>query len=171
MKLNGWQRLWVVCAGLGGLVIGGITWGALPRTPSDGDMIAPAERAVGQIYQIETDSGVDPEVLIDWWGYGDPTDDDAAKTLDGRSPSGRRLKPGSKTRRTVVGSHLILPSSVTDAKADEILARYNSQVVANLATTRRTHMLLGLVVWLTLAGALYGTGWVVGWVRRGFTRE
>jgi hypothetical protein len=170
IMLNGWQRLWVVLVGISGLLVGLFMWTVLPTSLSDSSSFSEAERSRGTVYLVEIEGNPNTTEQIDWWGYGSLTEDEIEKVLANKSESGRRLPIGAKVLRSAVGNHLIMPSTTSDADAKAVVARYDAQVKQELSIRRRNGILTGIAIWLGFAAALYSSGWLVGWVRRGFSR-
>lgn len=180
MKLNGWQRLWVVTAVLYGLLVAIITWTEWPP---------PTTVRKYQIeYEIEQGgSPVRSEIL--WGGSGPPSTlvsealiareegpsttsrtqkDDWFAQFAPAGPYLSRDRNGAVPYTAVEFEHetIYFPAETFDFVVERELRRYGG----GLWTERRSLLLTALGFWAGPLVALYGLGAAAGWVVRGFRR-
>jgi hypothetical protein len=72
------------------------------------------------------------------------------------------------TVRMPNGHQLALKVGVEAKRSTAVLAEYATELQRQLILKRRTFLLWLGGIWLAASMALYGIGWAIGWIRRGF---
>jgi hypothetical protein len=178
MRLNGWQRLWIMLSliylvPVVGLAI--VLWPKPEATRHRDEFIArlPAELR----NQIED-------------AYASTYEWEQALRASGGStsqPIERPPKPGGKSREVLPPGFVLSSAPVQfdngavlqvrvaergDSEPDaRVAVAYGSTVEAATRAARREQVLVAVLVWLVPSFAGYGLGWAVAWVRRGFSRD
>ncbi len=148
MRLNGWQRLWVVASVL-----------------SLGVMVVFVVSVQGSTNRVE-----DPEILRQLM-----SDEVIIAEVEGVGPVkfpdnltkaeiGRYVKEGISTSPPTV-------AAIVDRLLKERVAKSAAEAKSQNEAVRsdnRKSWIVGLGVWLAFVLLLYLFGWAVGWVRRGF---
>jgi hypothetical protein len=188
MRLNGWQRLWVVLTVLWTLVVGLLMWDGWPSRPV-------------QFISIFPSGAVDPSTAtMPTIEYHDALAELARRTPPGSRPpltivTSEPLQPAvgddvttlMQSRVNAKGSVVAIPtvgtvrfpSSMSQDQVEtaskklydehqKLVQETNRNMLEDFHTRRVTAMKSAAAFWLFPPAFLYGFGWSVGWIRRGF---
>jgi hypothetical protein len=173
VRLNGWQRLWVVLSALYLLLVAGVTillWPTAVTTSHRDEFIArmPAELRANVVGGYSNK-----------WAMEEARKARAGRTSEPRGTTKERnappLKPPSvfKLVEAVTfpnGAVLeILAAKEDDIDADVRVGPAYWAIVESTASAERWRMAWQMaLLWLVPCATLYALGWSVAWVRRGF---
>jgi hypothetical protein len=139
MKLNGWQRLWVFVCVLYLLVVVVVSAFVFPSWETVGNF----DSMVARLHPEERALVVAP---------GDSGTD---------STGGTRIEfPG--------GHILVIRDGLTEAQQNAVAGAIAQVVESELAKERKSFLMHAILAALIPCALLYGLGWAVAWVRRGF---
>ena len=148
MRLNGWQRLWVVAAVLSLVATVAIVASSLREADQIEDIAFHAQRLANEITVVE----------IAGTGVVNFPNDLTKEEIAGHVKRGMSSSPP-----TVVA---IAEELVTlRAKRAAALASAKNRLVRS---ENRSVWVIGIGGWVAFVVTLYLFGWAVGWVRRGF---
>ena len=160
MKLNGWQRLWVVFTVAWTLAVCLVGYANWPRPT---DYLRALEAGEETRERLASQSAAKPTVSNEAPGSSRPPDLDA---------EGNPLPPRTVTRTV---NELIAAGAIprgeeesTEAALARLVERLDSERQA-LRDDRVEHAGVTLMAWAIPPALLYALGLAVGWVRRGFT--
>ena len=152
--MNGWQRLWLLVAGIyfvAVVVFAAISFPkpeSIHHTQELYDQLAPGvkQKIIGNMNS--------ENFRVEKRGYLEEA-----------------LKRGLITEVEMPNKHVMVFSSALPKQEMEVAAKQYWAVVEKLAIKQRLqHIGLAFLFWLLPALALYGFGWSVGWVYRGFKK-
>ena len=161
MRLNGWQRLWVVVSGCWLAVVAVVAWAAWP---------VPSQVSVPEVFER-----VDPELRSRFDISGSAAA--FARRLGGRvvplepakpitDEQGNPLPPGPIVD---ISDHVLqFVPGLTGPEMTTAAAAYDDALQQVTAQKRRRAFGVALAVWLAPVMVVYVLGAAVAWVRRGF---
>lgn len=142
-KLNGWQRLWILCSALGLAASGAI---ALYTQPSIQDVKHNARfyEALSPQHQsmlVFSESAASPE---------------GRETIEfrGEMPNGH---------------FLVFRRGVTEDQSLSVAREYDLQLTNELSQRQFKHFGMAFGIWVGASIIVYVLGWAIGWVIRGFS--
>jgi hypothetical protein len=175
LRFNGWQRLWIVFCGLYLIAAGIVTASILPAGFQQErkrvlDSIHLVSRHTAGIRLLE-EAGFSKPEIDDYLGKGGNFDEGLAKgqTIEQESAETVRTKyyADLKDEEILARLHAKYQKKVDFAPVE---ARYKESM-AQLRTDRIRLMLYAFFVWLGTSLGLYGFGFSVGWIIRGFRQK
>lgn len=154
MRLNGWQRIWVVIAGIFLLLIASIALYELPNEHEIYESYAKdtldllKARYKNPYMRSENVKDVNFDFLERSyhslkWSYPDHTHKQIAEALQKKF------------------------SAIDDMNFSEINARYEKKI-AELPKKRINYLIRGAGIWLLVIGSIYLVGWLIAWIIAGF---
>lgn len=156
LRLNGWQRLWILVSVLYLLLVGSLAYAFWPTLESTRHRAEFIERMPADVRKQ-----INGAYASQW--EADQEAKDVSRTL----PPGFVLK-GREGRLQVLPNGAVFRVVGSEFEQFRVLAAYvdvvDAEVKAQRWATARTVALAGLVPCL----ALYALGWAIGWVYRGF---
>ena len=149
MKLNGWQRLWIVACVIYFVVL--VLYVAnifsqsseIPHRASFYEALPPESRA--SLVRVEMEENPKIRELLQVVCEADP-----------------------KTTRANNGEQLCFKGDVTDAKRSATIQQYNQVIQREALSVLLKTGGAALFGWVILCAVTYVFGWAVGWARRGF---
>jgi hypothetical protein len=152
--MNGWQRLWVLVAGI--YLVAVIVFAAMsfPKPESVHHTQALYDQLAPEVRQKIIGNKNSENFRVEKRAYLEEA-----------------LKRGLITEVEMPNKHImVFPSEVPKQEMEAAAKQYWS-VVEKAATKQRVrHIGLAFLWWVLPALALYGFGWSVGWVYRGFRK-
>ena len=174
MRLNGWQRLWVVLAALYGIVVITIAWSEWPQ-----------ESRIRR-FEVTTDEPEPNNKFQILWGGADvPSKEVAASIRQSSRVSSVTSRPTSATAGPSLSTDpnaraslpymeveyesesIYFPAGTLDFTVERELRRYDQGVWPE----RRSHLLTAGTVWAAPMIFLYVFGSAVSWIVRGFRTD
>lgn len=156
VRLNGWQRIWTVVAIGYGLIV---AVGVASMWPSKEDIYSEWFDDVVRAYGERLSGSTPSEIRA---SYPDMTDQQIVEAAVAKARS-RNLEAMPAVGETITFTLLDL----VDAELDSSGKRFEARLAA-LPRERRRAVWFGFLVWSVPMVAVYGFGWSVGWIRRGF---
>lgn len=145
MRLNGWQRLWLVTSGLILVVSLGA---ALREMPTKQDKTAFWQRAV----ELEAPAP--------------PLNSEIYATCMKRLGA----TVGDITKGQRCAEEATVPRSPAGQERYEQIQRNLDESLAALPEVQRNYVLGALLLWAVLSAGLYAVGWLIAWIARGFRK-
>jgi hypothetical protein len=162
MKLNGWQRLWVVTSIIIFVIAVFYTIVLLPgKSEIMSRWAYETIETVRNTKEFKEDSSASPEDA--WFRF----------ELGAALPGHRDALRGYSDKDLIDKIHqkYVDKNPLTKIKFDEIDRRYRNEL-DSLPITRAKHALIVFAIYLCLISVIYGLGWSIGWIYRGFrTKE
>lgn len=146
MKLNGWQRIWIVC---GVIIFAIVCFFTVLTFPKKSDItsrwvyetISVVKKPHEYSYEIRE-------------AYKDYDDIQLIEKIH---------------KKKYESEHDGFYYTIYKARFEEIDSRYNAEL-KGLPVSQIKHILTALAVYLCIMLAIYGLGWSIGWIYRGFKR-
>jgi hypothetical protein len=180
VRLNGWQRLWVILSFVYLLLVVGVTilfWPTpegmwhrdefLAMMPAD--LRVGVEAAYTSGWKWEETTGKRNVVV---WDYA-PTEASKQKSVSPPPAAGYRPLPDSVSEPVRFPNRAVLEIRPKDGDTQydaRVAAAYWAVVESANRTERWTRLWEMALVWLVPCLALYACGWGIAWVRRGFAK-
>ena len=176
MRMNGWQRLWVVLILLWGVVVGTVVYLTVPRPMTYLSLDADAPEREEILARLKQQSLPNAHSSTTF----------QANYVDEPLPpiGGRILKrygvtdPITGRHFEIQSDHIPTENELLSAEISELeknvqqdrtnTEKQNREEAAGRHDARVALMRNALLVWLIPAGCLYALGWSIGWIRRGF---
>lgn len=151
-KLNGWKRLWVAFCGV-----------ALLVSAVNLALEFPQSREIA--HRNEFFESLAPEYQAHF------SDSDAELTPEVRELIQMYCNVNKNTVSGDNGKKICLKASVDEATKIAIVQQYN-EILHKEANSKGLKMTVAaLFWWLILCIAIYGAGWTIAWIRRGFQAD
>jgi len=141
MRLNGWQRVWIVCGIIIFVIVTIVTIAVLPKRSE-----ITSRWAYETINSVKKPNEYAYEIRDVYKDYDD--DQLIAKIHEKYAKSG---------------------DIFDKVKFEEIDKRYKTEL-DGLFTEQIKHILIAFAVYFCIMLAIYGFGWSIGWIYRGFKR-
>ncbi len=192
MRLNGWQRLWIVLVAGWAVPVLIVSYELWPRPPAKADIYTRMKQDDGHrlldFYDViatsigGTNEDIDPKIAKltrddkqfmtaspeEQKGYLAYVDPSFPKTPLEQNAYLAHVTGKGGTVVEISGDTLQFVPGLSQQDQDKTLTAYRRARFHILAVKRSELMGEALAVWLVPAAALYALGWAVGWVRRGF---
>jgi hypothetical protein len=145
--LNGWRRLWLIAAGAWLLVV--------------------------SVHLINTFPSVE-QYRTTWRRFAEA---EAPSMQAKQSPELWACEERARKLAEPYGPLLECHAAATNPTAEDreryarTIAKGDAQIAGELAGNQARHIAGGFAAWLVPVLLLYGAGWLVGWVRRGFAEQ
>ena len=157
MRLNGWQRLWVVLAALWGIGVIAFAWKEWPQE----SRIRP--------FEVTTDEPEPDNKFEILWGGADVPSREVAASIrqHSRTSSDPNTRVGLPYIETEYESQIVyFPAGTLDSTVERELRRYDEGV----SLERRSHVRTAATLWAAPLIFLYACGVAVAWIVRGFQK-
>lgn len=141
MKLNGWQRIWIVCGIIIFVIVAIVTIAVFPKRSE-----ITSRWAYETINSVKKPNEYAYEIRDAYKDYDD-------------------IQLITKIHEKYTKSGDLFDR----VKFDEIDKRYKAEL-DNLFAAQTKCVLIGLAVFLCIMLAIYGFGWSIGWIYRGFRK-
>jgi hypothetical protein len=166
MRLNGWQRLWIVLSVLWLMVVLGVGYVRWPLTP------AAFTRSEDRHYSVK-DSGTGK--TLDFRGPQPPTLAQFQNIFvtEGIVPSDTAYEivqiPGLGETEFPFMTFKSEVRTMSDAEVTAAAAKLSREYVRTVHRQQMTFTGEAFAAWVLPVAVLYLLGWAIAWVRRGFT--
>jgi len=158
MRLNGWQRLWVVVVGVWLLLIlAGSYWGW------------PTAEYVSRADVLKQMKAGDAKQFLDYCDFVFEQPQQESKGQDSSQSCGPWSKYQAGQPVEIGGHTLQFINGLSQEQMNHTAGEYYGLLRSTLAVRRAEFAGDAFALWIVPAVALYAVGWAIGWIRRGFS--